>query len=390
MVQNAAFQFVIMIGIVNLFGDITYEGGAVINGQFLGMLGASGALISIIAGVGEFFGYSFRSVAGLVSDKTGKFWLVTIIGYVINLLAVPAMALATSWQVAALLIIAERIGRAIRKPAVESMLSYATGKLGKGWVFGLNTALDETGATIGPLLIALIIYLKADYKIAYASLLVPALLAIVALTFARVAFPLPSRLEKKGTKREKKFSLAYWLYMTAGALFACGLMSYELVAFHFVKIHLISIALIPILLAYATLSGIIANLILGRSFDKFGLPVIIIAVILSAAFVPCAFLGNFSLVLVAMPLLGIGYAVQDTLLKAVVADLLPEGKRSLAFGLFYTGYGCGWLIGSIVAGLLYNYSLLGLAIYACIIQLCSIPVFFIAARCQSSRDRHRS
>src|SRR5690242_17935836 len=127
-----AFRFVLTMGIVNLFADVTYEGGASINGPFLGTLGASAAAISIVAGVGEFLGYGLRSVAGYISDKTGKYWLVTFIGYSINLLAVPAMALAGNWPVAAGLVFAERVGRAIRKPTVESMLSYTTGSLGKG------------------------------------------------------------------------------------------------------------------------------------------------------------------------------------------------------------------------------------------------------------------
>src|SRR5262245_51132573 len=149
---SAAFRFVLTMGVVNLFADITYEGGASINGQFLGSLGASAAAISIIAGTGECLGYGLRSVSGSIADKTGKYWPITFVGYVINLLAVPAMALAGSWQVAAALVLAERIGRAIRKPTVEAMLSYSTGKHGKGWAYAVNTALDETGATIGPLL----------------------------------------------------------------------------------------------------------------------------------------------------------------------------------------------------------------------------------------------
>src|SRR6266487_4043796 len=151
------------MGIVNLFADMTYEGGASINGPFLGTLGAGAAAISIIAGLGEFLGYSLRSVSGYLADKTGRYWLVTFIGYAINALAVPAMALAGSWQFAAAFVLLERIGRAIRKPTVEAMLSYTTGTLGKGWVYGLNTALDEIGATIGPLVIALVLFLDGGY-----------------------------------------------------------------------------------------------------------------------------------------------------------------------------------------------------------------------------------
>src|SRR5438876_8713913 len=158
--SGVAFRFVVTMGIVNLFADTTYEGGASINGPFLGSLGATATAVSIIAGLGEFLGYSLRSVAGFIADRTGKYWPITFIGYSINLLAVPAMALADHWPAAAILILAERVGRAIRKPTVEAMLSYSTGKLGRGWVYGLNTALDETGATVGPLLLALVLFLR--------------------------------------------------------------------------------------------------------------------------------------------------------------------------------------------------------------------------------------
>src|ERR1051326_1397411 len=175
----SAFVFVLTMGIVNLFADMTYEGGASINGPFLGTLGASAAAISIIAGIGEFLGYSLRSVSGYVADKTGKYWLLTFFGYSVNLLAVPAMALAGNWQGAGALILTERIGRAMRKPTVEAMLSYSTGKHGKGWVYALNTALDETGATVGPLAVALALYLKTGYRPTYGLLLVSSALALI-------------------------------------------------------------------------------------------------------------------------------------------------------------------------------------------------------------------
>src|SRR5438105_10747285 len=186
---SAAFRFVLTMGIVNLFGDMTYEGGGSINGQFLGSLGASAATISIVAGLGEFLGYSLRSVSGYIADKSGRYWLITIFGFAINLLAVPAMALAGNWQVAAGFVLLERIGRAIRKPTVEAMLSYSTGKLGRGWVYGLNTALDETGATLGPLVLAVVLFLKGDFRTGYALLLISSLLALGTLVVARVIFP---------------------------------------------------------------------------------------------------------------------------------------------------------------------------------------------------------
>src|SRR3954447_17110393 len=194
--SSPAFAFVLTMGIVNLFADMTYEGGGSINGQFLASLGAGAAVVSISAGLGEFLGYALRSVSGYVADKTGRYWSITFLGYGINLLAVPAMAVAGNWQLAALLILAERIGRALRKPTVEAMLSYTTGKHGRGWVYAVNTALDETGATFGPLLVAAVLFFKGSYHSAYAMLLISSVLALVALTVARIGFPLPSRLER--------------------------------------------------------------------------------------------------------------------------------------------------------------------------------------------------
>jgi len=259
------------MGIVNLFGDVTYEGGASINGQFLAQLGASAATISIIAGAGEFLGYSLRSVAGYIADRSGRYWAVTFIGYLINTLAVPAMALAGSWEAAGALVLAERAGRAIRKPTVEAMLSYTTGTLGKGWVYGLNTALDEIGATIGPLAIALVLFLGGNYRTGYALLLVSALSTLAAVAVARIGFPLPSRLEEGRTAGAAGFAAPYWIYMAAGSVFAAGLMSYELIAYYLASSRLVTAEFVPLFLAFATGSGVVASLVLGRLYDRVGI-----------------------------------------------------------------------------------------------------------------------
>ena len=377
---SLAFQFVLTMGVVNLFGDITYEGGASINGQFLATLGASAATISIVAGLGEFLGYSLRAVAGYIADKTGRYWLVTFIGYFINAMAVPAMALAGSWQIAAVLVLAERTGRAIRKPTVEAMLSYTTGTLGKGWVYALNTALDELGATLGPLVIAVVLFFKGSYQAGYALLFVSALLTLVSLAVARIGFPLPAKLEEGRTAAATGFTPAYWLYMLAGSFFAAGLISYELIAYHLSNTALVSGPWVPVFLAFATGSGVIASLVLGRLYDRIGVNAVVVAVILSSLFAPVLFQGSLAAAFIAMPLFGIGYATQDTLLKALIASVLPEGKRNLAFGLYYTGYGAGWFIGSIAMGLLYERSHLALVLFAAAVQLVSLPVFLLAAK----------
>ncbi len=378
--HSPAFTFVFTMGIVNLFGDVTYEGGASINGPFMATLGASALVVSITAGAGEFLGYALRPLSGYFADKSGRYWQVTFLGYAINLLAVPAMALVGSWQAAAALVLAERIGRAVRKPTVDAMISYTTGELGKGWVYALNTALDEVGATVGPLVIALVLYMKGSYQLGYAVLLISALLAFASVVVARINFPLPSRLERGRTAPAQDLTRAYWLYMVAGACFAAGLMSFELISYHFSKAGIVTREWIPIFLAISTGLGVVVSLVLGKLFDRFGMPVLIAAVALSAAFSPFVFFGGFYAALFGLLLWGVGYATQDTLLKALIASVLPEGKRNFAFGLYYAGYGVGWLIGSVITGLLYEGSRPAMVVFAVLVQLASIPVFLIGSR----------
>jgi len=380
---SPAFAFVFTMGIVNLFGDVTYEGGASINGPFMATLGAGAAVVSISAGAAEFLGYALRPVAGYIADKSGRYWLVTFIGYAVNLAAVPLMALAGSWQIAAILVVAERIGRAIRKPTVDAMLSYTTGELGKGWVYALNTALDETGATIGPLIIAAVLCVNGDYRRGYALLSISAIFAIFSLMFARINFPVPSKLQQGRTASAAALGTAYWIYMVAGACFAAGLMSFELISYHLSKTGVVTGYWTPMFLAISTGFGVVANLALGKLFDRLGLPVVLAAVLASSVFSPLVFFGTFALALVGILLWGLGYAVQDTLLKAIVATVLPEGQRNFAFGLYYAGYGVGWLIGSVVAGLLYEQSLTAMVIFAVAAQLTSLPIFALATRFKS-------
>lgn len=294
------------------------------------------------------------------------------------------MALAPNWETAAAFVLAERIGRGIRKPTVEAMLSYTTGKVGRGWVYAVNTALDETGATIGPLLMALVLYLRGSYQLAFGLLLLSSMASLATLLAARIKFPLPAQLEDGETARARGFTAAYWIYMTAGALFAAGLTSFELISFHLSASGSVAPALIPTLLALATAGGIVASLVFGKLYDRLGIVIVAGAVCLSAFFSPLVFLGGLWVALAGMFLWGVGYATQDTLIKALIASVLPEGRRNSAFGIFYLGYGGGWLAGSIIMGLLYEHSRSGLIAFAVLTQIASIPFFVWGARASRS------
>jgi len=380
-----AFRFVFIIGLVSLFGDMTYEGARSINGAFLGSLGASGAVVGFVAGFGELIGYGLRSITGFFADKSHKYWTFAFIGYAINLFAVPALALAGNWPVAAALMIAERTGRAIRKPSMEAMLSYTGKTLGNGWVFGLNEALDQTGATIGPLIVSFVLFLHGNYQNSYAMLLISAVLCLVVLIVARLLYPNPHELEKKSAEfiKTKGFSKAYWIYVIAGMCIAAGFVDFSLVALHFQQTKVISAAVIPLFYSLAMAVGAITALVFGKLYDKKGLPIVLIAFFLSALFAPFVFLGTFWLALLGMILWGLGMGAQDSMLKAIITPVISVDKRSTAFGIFDTGFGIAWFLGSVTLGVLYDKSIFALVIISIVLQLLALP-FFIWAKQQSA------
>ena len=378
--RNAALRFVLIIGIANFFADFTYEGARGIVGPFLGSLGASAAIVGFVAGLGELMGYGLRAVSGYFADKSHRHWAFAFVGYTVNLLAVPALALATQWPLAATLVVAERTGRGIRKPTVEAMLSYAGKSIGAGWVFGLNEALDQAGATIGPLLMALILYFNGGFRTGFGVLLIPALICLAILVAARLLHPRPHELEEGAghTFATTKLTRAYWIYLAAGALIAAGFADFALIGFHFHKANTVSANLIPVFYAVAMASSALASIPLGRLFDRFGPNISLFAFPISAAAAPFVFLGTSVPALIGMILWGIGMAAQGSLLQAMLTGVIPPQKRSTAFGLFDTGYGIAWFLGSVVMGLLYDRSIVAVALFSVSLQLAALPFFFIA------------
>ena len=380
MPKRSALRFVLIIGIVNLFADLTYEGARGIIGPFLGSLGASAAIVGFVAGFGELMGYGLRSVSGYFADKSHRHWAFAFLGYAVNMLAVPALALAGQWPLAAGLVVAERVGRGIRKPTVEAMLSYAGKSIGAGWVFGLNEALDQLGATIGPLLMALVLYLHGGYRTGFGVLLIPALLCLGILVMARLLHPRPQELEEGAgqTLATTNLTRAYWVYLAAGGLIAAGFADFALIGFHFHKANTVPENLIPVFYAVAMASSALASIPLGRIFDRFGPNISLFAFLISAASAPLVFLGGSVSALLGMILWGIGMSAQGSLFQAILTGVIPPAKRSTAFGLFDTGYGVAWFLGSAVMGLLYDKSILGVALFSVILQLAALPILFIA------------
>jgi predicted MFS family arabinose efflux permease len=249
-------------------------------------------------------------------------------------------------------------------------------------VFGLNEFLDQFGATVGPLVVALVLFLKGSYKDSYGTLLISALVCLAVLVVARLLFPKPQDLDKKETTelQTKGFNKNYWLYVLGGALIAAGFADFSLIAFHFQKTGVVATHFIPVLYAVAMAVAGVSSLLFGKLLDKMGFKVTLSAFFLGALFAPFVFLGQFWLAFIGMVLWGIGMGAQDSLLKAVLSNMVAKEKRSTAFGLFDTGFGIAWFLGSAVMGILYSKSILAVIIFSVLLQLAALPVFKLATK----------
>lgn len=373
--KRAAYKLIVLFGLVSLLADVTYEGARSITGPYLALLGASGFVVGVVAGLGELIGYALRLLSGYISDRTRKYWTLTILGYFVNLLAVPMLALAGSWEMAGGLIILERFGKAIRTPARDAMLSHATLHVGRGWGFGLHEAMDQIGAMLGPVIVTFVLYFRGSYSLGFAILLVPAVLALTVLFFARYFYPNPRDFEAGHIHLSQKgFDRRFWLYLLAIGFIAAGFADFPLVAFHFKKTALASDAWIPVFYAIAMGIDALAALVFGRLFDRIGFSVLMIAAALSAFFAPLVFLGGFYPALAGVLLWGIGMGAQESVMRAAVAQMIPSDRRGSGYGIFSTGYGLFWFLGSAALGFLYDRSIMAVVIFSMACQLFAVPL----------------
>jgi MFS family permease len=379
---SPAVKFVIMVGIMSFFADFTYEGSRSITGPYLGLLGAGAFTISVISGAGEFIGYNIRLFSGRSADRTGRYWPITIGGYILQMSVVPLLALAGNWQVAALLIIAERIGKGIRNPPRDAMLSHAAKDIGYGRAFGVHEALDQFGALFGPLLVALVLAVtRHDYKIAFATLAVPAAIMLSLLAVARLLYPRPQDLAAAPAQVSAEgLPRVFWVYVAGAALAAAGFADFPLIAYHFQHAGTVAPALTPVFYAIAMAVSGAGSLILGRVFDRAGIGVLIPLTVVAALYAPLAFLGGFWAVLVGVSLWGLGMGVQESLIPAAVAPMVAPDRRAFAYGLFTGIYGTAWVLGSIVIGILVNVSLNGLVAFCMASELAAIPLILAVRR----------
>jgi len=378
---SPSLKFVLMVGVMSFFADFTYEGSRSVIGPYLGTLGAGALAIAVISGLGEFLGYGLRLFSGRGADRTGRYWPITIGGYVVQMAAVPLLALAGNWEVAALLIIAERVGKATRNPPRDAMLSHAAKEMGYGWGFGVHEALDQFGALFGPLLVALVLAVSNhDYRLAFAALAAPAAITLTLVLVARRFFPRPQDLAA-GPAEVTATGLprVFWIYLAGAALVAAGLADFPLIAFHFSQARTVSAPIVPVLYAVAMAASGTGSLVFGRLYDRSGIAVLIPLAVAGAAYAPLVFLGGVWAAVAGVAMWGLGMGVQESIIPAAVAPMVSPDRRASAYGLFTGVYGTAWVIGSVAIGLLFDVSLGAVTAFAVAVQLAAVP-FLVAVR----------
>lgn len=399
---SQAMAFIVLFGIVSLFSDMTHEGASSIRGAYLSLLGASAGAIGFISGLGELIGYSMRYVFGKLTDKTKHYWPMTIAGYVLDVLAVPALALVGEhgWVWACALLVIQRMGKAIKKPAKDTIMSFAASQEGVGKSFGIQEVLDQIGAFLGPVLLYLVLLLQTDgstftaYSRCFAVLAIPGAITLVLLLVTRRKFPNPEHFEPEPKEFVRFRMKKEFLFYIAGiSLFAFGFIDYSIIIMHVSRTYahlaaglsetssLVNTGTLPLLYAGAMLVDAVAALFFGLLYDKKGVSALVWSTLLSAPFAIFIFaFQSTPMLLIGIALWGVGMGAQESILKAAVTTMVPKASRATGYGVFECAFGAAWFLGSWLLGVLYDHSVTAMIVVSVAAQLAAIPLYLLSAR----------
>jgi len=373
--QLRPWHFVICFGLVSLFADMVYEGARSIIGPYLATLGASAAVVGAVAGIGEFIGYGLRVASGYLVQRRGRYWTWTITGYALTVLSVPLIGATNVIAPALLLYGTERLGKAVRSPAKDTLLSHASTQTGRGTAFGVHQAMDQAGAVAGPLLLAAVLWQYAgNYRLAFGVLIVPGVAVLALLFWLRHRVPDPAAYEvdasapaapagaprerRDGSTRTRPAGLQplVWQYIGTVGLLSLGIASFPLLAYHAQTRNLLTAPQVPLLFALAMLVDGLSGLLMGRFYDRSG-PRVLLVVPVAAGVSAIAFTDNATLIWIGVAIWGVVNGVLDSTVKAVVTEFVEPTGRSIAFGWLALSRGLGLLLAGVVLGLAYDQSI---------------------------------
>lgn len=372
--KKKLFRFVVGLGLVSLFADFTYEGGRSIVGSYLAEIGASPIMAGLVAGFGELIGFGIQLLSGPYSDKTQRYWPLMSVGYMLNLLSLPSLSLVSTLFPAMGLVFSERFGRGLRNPPRDTLLSQAGLELGFGRVFGLHELMDQGGAFIGPLVVsAAVAY--GGYHFGFGILFVP---AIVATFFLFRAYKLsPAKNPDGDGHLQTNSKMTYYLYLAFSALTVMGFSHFILISYHLGLTKHVSLPTIPLLYAIAMALDAVVAYGAGRMFDRIGLKVLFGLPFLILPCAPLLFLSrSILLIVLGVVFWGASMGMQESVMRAGISKLTPDGKRGTAYGIFYAIFGLSWLVGSTTMGVLYRENPEYLVVYASIVQVVALFILW--------------
>jgi len=358
---KSAYLGILLLGTVSLLGDIVYEGSRGLVPEYLKFLGATAFLVGLVGGLGDFLGYAVRLISGFAVDATRAYWFFIILGYGL-IASIPLLGISTGLEMAVMFVLFERLGKALRAPARDTVLSVVSKDVGAGKAFGLHELLDQVGGMTGPLIVAaLMLFSGNDYHLTFSLLFLPFLVLVVALAYAYRRIGSTSMGEPPKVKGQKeKLTRPFYVYTVAILLNTVGLIPYTLILY---KTSVIVQAtnqqwIVPLI--YFLIQGVDAPaaLLSGYAYDKFGLKVLVLPFVLSA-FPPLLAMMNADLLMlvVAATFFGLVLGMQESIYRAAVSKLSPLSSRGTAYGIFNTAYGVGFLVSGVVFGVFIDASL---------------------------------
>ncbi|MGN8157993.1 MFS transporter [Salinisphaera sp. SWV1] len=383
-----ARQFVIAFGLVSMLADMVYEGARSVTGPYLATFGASAMTVGLITGLGEAVALVLRLASGPLSDRTQRYWTLSIAGYAITLVAVPVLAITSTLAQAGALVVGERFGKAVRTPARDTMLAAAShASFGRGLAFAVHEAMDQSGAFVGPLLVAGMIVLSG-YRAGFAVLAVPGVLALLTLIWLRRRVPTPvdydaghaASATPAPAANASGLSRAFWLYTAFTAVAMLGFSTFAVLAYHDQVAGVIAPALIPVTYAVAMAAAALAALGSGWLYDRVGLRALMVALPLAGLVPMFAFTDSAPAIWIGAALWGAAMGIHESTLRAAVADLAPSARRGTAYGLFTAAYGIAWLGGSTIIGALYGLSWVAVIAFVVATQLAAFGLLLILLR----------
>ncbi|HEU5037793.1 MAG TPA: MFS transporter [Nocardioides sp.] len=380
------WRSVVAFGVVSLAADMVYEGMRSIAGPFLGSLGASAVTVGVVTGAGEAIALALRLVTGPLADRTGRHWGLTTLGYGLTAVCVPLLAVtpflgAAGVGVASVLMLAERTGKAVRSPSKSALLAGIAASVGRGRGFAVHKALDQIGAFAGPLVVATCAALSGELWLGFLVLAVPGAVSLVLLARLRRNAPVDEPAPRPTEHHERaRLPRAFRLFAVSCSASTLGLMTFGVMSYAFVEADLVSLALVPVVYAGAMALEALGALGTGFAYDRWGARVLFPLPLLVAAVPALVFTHALGAVLAGVALWGLATGIQDSTVKALVADLVPWPSLATAYGVFAAAQGGAALVGGVLAGALYAHHLGVLVTVVGLLQLVALVTLVAALR----------